>query len=329
MHTKQYTNQHFQLSLQTDSDYFFEAVDSLLDFGEPIFSNPEPLAVSIEIMGKKVPSPQDQANYTYNHRICDNNRLEGSVSHPLSEIITDPWAKTIQGTISPLFKPDSFSQERLLDIALFQPLRYILSHHGYFFLHCAAIYNNAGGVLIAGPQNSGKSTIAVALLKHGFNFYCDDKMFLLDDPDNCLRILPLPTKVGIGNPGCPIWKPYLEKANLSPFGNKHRFSRYHLTEWPYPEIVRARSIVLPCYETKTTQGNVTEISNEDALGMILQENFHLPDQCLFTYSAEKQRNILHKLVYQSKTFLLHYNEENLETLVKKTAAMLQATNEPL
>ena len=172
MQTKQYRNRHFHLSLTTDSDYLFQAVDDILDFDAVEETNQSLLSISIEIREMLYTDNNDQEKYAYEHRLIDANRLSGWIGHPLCHIFTDPTHYAIRGKISPLFKSQEFSNERLLDIAFFQPMRYILSYHGYFFVHASVTHNSQNSILITGPQNAGKSTFAISLLQHGYHCVC-------------------------------------------------------------------------------------------------------------------------------------------------------------
>ena len=66
------------------------------------------------------------------------------------------------------------------------PLRLILNWwlapHGVQLVHAAALGTAAGGVLLAGPGGSGKSTTALASLRAGLRFAADDYVLMTADP---------------------------------------------------------------------------------------------------------------------------------------------------
>ncbi|HNX81360.1 MAG TPA: hypothetical protein PKL77_04365 [Candidatus Omnitrophota bacterium] len=324
MHTKEYRNCHFHISLTTDSDFFFQAVDEILDFDHAEQPSTNPITIAIDIRESRFSGSHDQNKYLYDHRFEDNDVLGGWLGHPLGHIFSDPKQKTIRGFISSLFKPDEFSLERVLDIALFQPLRYILSFHGYFFLHGSVVYNANGGILFTGPQNCGKSTLAIALLAHAFSYSNDDKVFLHND-ETGITLIPLPTKIGIGNQQLPVWQPFLEKSTLSLYGNKKRFSANNLTSGITPEKLYTKMIVFPSFEKGTPQGKITILSKEEAFQRFLQENFNLPDKQLFSKSTPEQMMLFWKLLDHSHAILVTYNDENLLETVSSLADTLNAT----
>jgi len=62
-------------------------------------------------------------------------------------------------------------------------LTYLFSHHGLFDLHGAALAGNGSGYLLVGESCSGKSTTALSLVNHGWNYASDDSLLLKSNGD--------------------------------------------------------------------------------------------------------------------------------------------------
>ena len=61
---------------------------------------------------------------------------------------------------------------------LMAPLMEMLKHRGFFGLHAAALVRDGAGYLLPGGAGSGKTTVALSLLKEGFRYLADDKVLL-------------------------------------------------------------------------------------------------------------------------------------------------------
>lgn len=58
------------------------------------------------------------------------------------------------------------------------PLMEMLKHRGYFGLHAAALTRDGSGYLFPGGVGSGKTTVALSLVRRGFRYLADDKVLL-------------------------------------------------------------------------------------------------------------------------------------------------------
>lgn len=67
----------------------------------------------------------------------------------------------------------------------------LLEHVGYYALHAACLVHPDGaGVLLIGPSDSGKSTMALHLVEQGWQYLSDDSVLLHAGPDG-ISVLPL------------------------------------------------------------------------------------------------------------------------------------------
>lgn len=71
---------------------------------------------------------------------------------------------------------------------LMAPLMEMLKQRGYYGLHAAALTKDGAGYLFPGGAGSGKTTLALGLIKQGFAYLADDKL-LLRREDNAILAL--------------------------------------------------------------------------------------------------------------------------------------------
>jgi hypothetical protein len=77
-------------------------------------------------------------------------------------------------------------------------------------LHCACVSKDQDGILLAGPSQSGKSTLALALAQNGFSFLSDDRTFCsLDNGE--VEVWGLPTRLKL-RPEAAAWFEELRSA---------------------------------------------------------------------------------------------------------------------
>ena len=76
------------------------------------------------------------------------------------------------------------------------PLAELLKRRGLYMVHAAGLAVAGRGLLVAGQSGAGKTTLALALLRAGFDFLADDTVFLSSE-QNELRILAFPDEVDV------------------------------------------------------------------------------------------------------------------------------------
>ena len=72
----------------------------------------------------------------------------------------------------------------------------LFRQRGRFPLHAAALANEGRGLLLAGPSGAGKTTLALALRRAGFQFLGDDTCLMLPGPDG-VRVHSLPEEFDV------------------------------------------------------------------------------------------------------------------------------------
>jgi hypothetical protein len=76
------------------------------------------------------------------------------------------------------------------------PLAELLKRRGLYMVHAAGLAVAGRGLLVAGQSGAGKTTLALALLRAGFDFLADDTVFLAGEK-NALRILAFPDEADV------------------------------------------------------------------------------------------------------------------------------------
>jgi hypothetical protein len=88
------------------------------------------------------------------------------------------------------------NQWRLSHPLLTLPLIEMLKRRGMYSIHAAGVSRGGRGLLLAGSSGAGKTTLAVALARAGFEFMGDDMLFLSTDTSR-LRIHAFPDEVDV------------------------------------------------------------------------------------------------------------------------------------
>ena len=134
------------------------------------------------------------------------------------------------------------------------PLVEALKRHGLFNLHASAAALEGRVLLLPGTTGAGKSTLAVALARAGWEFLADDMVFLADDGDR-LRVYGFSDEVDL-SPESAAWFPSSTPAGVlrmagrstesgstrrSPPGSRAAARRPRSRSRPQPPPNRARS----------------------------------------------------------------------------------------
>ena len=139
---------------------------------------------------------EDKLYMNYGERgrlLCDPERGRVDVSILESEA-DDEWLVT-----HPMFLP-AFHE--------------LLKRRGLYSLHASALSVGGNGVLFPGTSGSGKSTMAIGLMKEGFDFLGDDTVFLAGS-DEGLDVLAFPDVIDFTDRTAELF-PELGRADSTP-----------------------------------------------------------------------------------------------------------------
>ena len=176
--------------------------------------------------------------------LCDVNSRRVHVSYPESEA-SDPWL--------------------LAHLFFTVPLAELLKRRGLYMVHAAGLAVAGKGLLVAGQSGAGKTTLALALLRAGFDFLADDTVFL-SLGKNGLRILAFPDEVDV------------TAQTLGFFPELRRLTQASKPSGRLKQPIRATSLyqVRPCWECepeaiifpqpgKSSRGLLAPMSKPEAL----------------------------------------------------------------
>jgi len=208
-----------------------------------------------------------------------------------------------------IVKFEESRKERIIDLILMQPIRFIIARRGFYFLHASSVGRGKGCVVINGSQGSGKSTLAAVLARSGFDFLADDDCYLRI-ARNRVSLSPFPTKMGLHDnlfKRYPDLGSHISKKAL--YGGRPRISAR--AAFGDPGDVRGydcRLVLFPEYARRKRSGIVMRgISDEDALGRLCATNRAF-------YDKETCRSIFwvfHALLKQAEPYTLRYNDGDL------------------
>jgi hypothetical protein len=106
----------------------------------------------------------------------DNNRVY-FLSKSGSIIFLDQTLKKVKGFLKQEIIKNPCELFSLLGSAIVE----ILKYYGCYFLHAAALNVNKVAYLFSGDGGCGKTTIALSLVREGYNYVSDDSIFLREN----------------------------------------------------------------------------------------------------------------------------------------------------
>jgi hypothetical protein len=108
----------------------------------------------------------------------------------------------------------SASKAEVLRFLRMTPLAALLFQRGILAFHAAAVADTRGAILIAGDSGTGKSALAAAMLKRGWNYLADDLAAVDLNTNGVPTVFPT-------YPGMILWSDALQKLGLD-WQNKGR-----------------------------------------------------------------------------------------------------------
>lgn len=136
----------------------------------------------------------DNKNKLWRQEFIENKAPEVVITDlPSVRVIADPYLETVRAYI----RHFRTLKESLVEYAIFQPLRFILAKSKIFFIHASFVSGNEKNIILSGPQDCGKSTLAISLvMKRGFKLLADDKCFFRLT-NKSVEVFPVPTSIGV------------------------------------------------------------------------------------------------------------------------------------
>ena len=296
-------NHYVGIKLSTNSKRIYKLIENVLDLDNSFRCSRSKIKIRFYLNETTLENQNSEKKFVYQSQLEKKKTLLSSFGKRIVSVTTDLKANVARGTIAD-YKESH--KERLLDFMLMKPLRFILKHHGLFFLHSSAVCKDRDCLLISGSQNSGKSTLALVLAQNGFNLLADDDCFI-KLVRNQPQLFPFPTKMGLNDR---ILKRYPEliKHTLKNYryGRKRRISLSSISNSNATKALRCRMIIFPRYQAK---GKIClkEMPKEEVLRRLGKDS-------PMVYSKKQAQRMfwtLYSLAKTANSFELIYNDDKL------------------
>ncbi len=189
--------------------------------------------------------------------------------------------------------------EFLAHLCFTLPLAELLKREGLYMIHAAGLCLDGKGLLVAGASASGKTTLAISLLRGGFGFLSDDTTFFTTSRG--LRALAFPDEIDVTERTAGYFPELrnLAKRSSSPRRHKHSFNFTHLySTGPTWECTPA-VLVFP-RAVGASESVLTSMPKSEALIELLCNVVRTE-----TRSAQAHLDALAALVKQCRCYRLH------------------------
>lgn len=307
LYQKNFKNKYFGIKLKSNNKRIIQAISRHLDFTSHYSGRPEVVSFSINIKVLEVGKIPAGSSLIYKNKFA--GELLFSKISPLVERVIDWRKQEVKVTVHTF---DDDYKEHIVDFTVMRPLHFILAKKGLFFIHSSIVSKGLDCVLVSGPQNSGKTTLALALLGQGFSFITDDDCFLASAKDGRVRLIPLDTKIGL-NDKTALRYPHLKSRALKGYryGNKLRISSRHLLQSASNgSFSNCRMVVFPKYMPHSPL-SLKPLSQAEALKRLMRDN----DWMHGFYRQEKIKAdnffALYTFIRNAKIFELNYDDKDI------------------
>lgn len=304
-------NHYLSINISTNSKRIHALIKNILDFNyKPLRSNPK---IKINFTLKDIGTKYKPGGISF---FCSNMRQGDDIFIQAfgREIVRSEISRkkgTVKGTVAG-YRDDV--KEHVFYNLFMKPLQFILSYHGFFFIHSSVVSKGDNCVLITGRPNCGKSTISLVLSQYGFNLLTDDDCFV-KLTEKGAQLFPFSTKIGLSNI---ILKKYpalgnYAKKNYS-YGKKQRLSIERISKHEGAKELRCKIILFPIYSSnsrismKEISGNkiIKRVANEFPLRHISRD---YPEK-----EFETKFLTFYALTKKARSFELTYNDDRLDEI---------------
>lgn len=181
------------------------------------------------------------------------------------------------------------------------PLMEMLKHRGFYGLHAAALTKEGRGYLFPGDAGSGKTTIALSLVRQGFQYLADDKV-LLRKVGNGFAALAFTRRFNI-NPD--IGRHYTELGfleDLQPLPGTDKRPFDISSVYPNTFIPSCTpQVIVHLERTSDFKSRIVPLSPTESFTRLAHQTI----LSLQKDAAMKQINLLGDLIQNTESYLLH------------------------
>jgi len=304
MYKNVFVNEHFRITFNTNSRYMHDFVGRFLDLSEssPSLKPKINIEFHVNFNNKKHTGKDKTARHMLDNK---GGYLFSYTGDHLIEQVIDYKKNFVECAI---FEFREKNKEQMLDFIFTQPLRFILAKRGLFSMHAAAVSKGEKAIIICGPQNSGKSTLALTLAHDGFDFLADDDCFIKLSKNKNLLVC-LPTKTGFNSEVLAKY-PGLKRHIIKDYhyGKKQRLSLHEVLAKKNTGPHACKMILFPKYSMRK-KACLVSMPREKAIETLIKENQYYKNE----YKDLHVENFwtIYNLVKGAEAFEVLYNINSL------------------
>lgn len=300
-----FINSYCAVKVYTTSRRIHDLIKKRLDFSGTRESKPD-IEISFYIDEANDKNLSDDRDFVYRSFFDYDKNLSLALGSCIARVTADSQKQTVKGTV---INYRERHKERLFDLIFFQPLCFILSHQGLFYLHASMVSMGRDRLLITGPQNCGKSIVSLILAQGGFSLLSDDDCFIKLRGKQ-IQTFPFPTKMGLNDK---ILSRYPEFNSHTlrgyRYGGKKRLSLHCVSNQSGSERSRCIAIIFPAYKAGCKNVRLREIPSEESLNRLAKEY-----RILGKKEYERMFWVLYLLTKNARSFELAYNDNILNEI---------------
>jgi len=247
----------------------------------------------------------------FQNEFVEQRRVFLNVGLRTIRTIINPQRNTIESFIA---TPGDVNKDLLFDLIFFQPLKFILKFHGLYLLHASCVSKDGKGVLFSGKSESGKSTLALSLVRDGFDYLADDDC-LLSQKGRLLKVLSFPARPKIKD-SLIRYFPEIKPKFLSSINPKQKKIVYLEKIYPrsYQENTIPKLLIFPNF-IRGSKLKLKAISKKRAFLKLLQEDFVVFKK-RYKNISKYHFETLFNLSRQIKAFELFYRDKDIIKIPK-------------
>ena len=303
-YVKEFKNYYFRIKINTNSSYIYKLIKNFMDFGDTYHKHVK-IRIRLDIYLHKEDKKINTENVFY-RKLYLNENIKGweFFEKGTAKIAINCKLNLVFVFINHVEKKE---KEALLDFIFMWPIRFILAQQGLFPLHASVVCKNGDCLIINGPQNSGKSTLALMFCQNGFTYLSDDDCFVR----NTGSLIPFPTKAGLTSKSITkfsLLKKYVIKNYL--YGKKQRISLSRFFSPANLKTYKCKVLLFPRYKTHA-KISLYPLSKNEALNRMIQENSSAYYNRGYKKIFVDNFQALYEIVRKVRAFELIYNDRRL------------------
>lgn len=230
-----------------------------------------------------------------------------------SELTADIAAGQARGTIT----RELMTRRHAFTDLLLAPLMEMLKHRGYYGLHAATVTRDDSGYLFPATAGQGKTTVALGLLREGFQYVGDDKVLLREEAGG-ITALAFTRRFNIDPDIGDRYRELDFVAGLEPLPLTDKRAVDVSTVYPGSFTPRCRPrFIIHLQRAPRAASRIVPLSRFESFGLLVRQTILALDRTV----AARQLALLGRLLQSTRSYLL-YNGDDLYGDPERLAALL-------